>query len=161
MNRVKAGVVFLVCTLSALLWWLQAVQSPLFDKEARESRKYLQTMHEKLSPDLQEQRQLAVDYWLRYEDVRKHFLWGEKGRLGIKGPADHYRTHGKEEGRIYALIARPDDMAKEERLAKAYWQRNPNVARSKIWGKNSPMGILGPRDHYRFYGMREGLKWGE
>jgi hypothetical protein len=118
-------------------------------------------MHDKLAPDLQKERSLAMDYWLRYSDVRHDSFWGEKSRLGIKGPADHYRHHGRREGRIYAAVSRPEDMTLEKELAEAYWQENPDVARSSVWGRQSSLGILGPRDHYRFYGRGQGRTWGK
>lgn len=161
MKLLRLVVVLIFCSISAGLWGLNFLQSPLYNHEMKLQQKYLSSKYDELAPDLQEQRLLAFDYWQRYPDVRKDSFWGEKSRLGVKGPADHYRHHGRREGRIYARVARPEDEDLESRLAEAYWQRNPDIAKSKIWGRQSSLGILGPRDHYRFYGNRQGRKWGE
>lgn len=161
MKWLRGSCVFMVCTISAVLWGLHLLNSPLIDKERSLQQRYLRAVYRKLAPDLKEQRLLAQDYWLRYPDVKNDSFWGEKSRLGIQGPADHYRQHGRREGRIYARVARPDDMGVEQKLARAYWKRYPDVAKSSLWGENSSLGILGPRDHYRFYGQRQGRRWGE
>lgn len=49
--------------------------------------------------DLEAENKLANDYWQRYPDVRKHVIWGEKGRLGIYGARDHYRYLGRLQGK--------------------------------------------------------------
>ena len=151
----------LICSLSAVLWWLNVSKSPLVNHDLQVQREYLNSMYDKLAPDLQEQRLLAIDYWLRYPDIRNDSFWGEKSRLGIRGPADHYHHHGRREGRIYARVFRPVDMVQEERFAEAYWLQNPDIEKSSIWGRQSSLGILGPRDHYRYYGKRQGRKWVE
>lgn len=148
-----------VCLISVTLWWVNFSRSPLMDHDINMQRQYLNAMHDELAPDLQNERLLAIDYWLRYPDVRKNDFWGEKSRLGIKGPADHYRHHGRREGRIYAKVIKPDDMALERKLAEAYWNRYQDIARSPIWGRDGSLGVLGPRDHYRFYGQGEGRVW--
>ena len=150
-----------VCLLSAVVWWVNFSQSPMRDHDYKMQRQYVNSMYDKFAPDLQQERVLAIDYWLRYSDVRNDAFWGENSRLGVKGPEDHYRQHGRREGRIYATISRPEDMVLERELAEAYWQQNPDVAKSTIWGRHSSLGILGPRDHYQFYGKRQGRKWGE
>jgi len=157
--RLSCGV--LVCAVSAVLWWLNMSSSPFMDHDLQMQRKYLGSMYDALAPEREEQRVLAEDYWLRYRGVKNDPFWGEKSRLGIQGPADHYRLHGRREGRIYARVIRPKDMELEKKLAELYWQRNPEVARSQIWGRTSSLGILGPRDHYRFRGKRQGLQWGQ
>jgi len=157
--RLSFGV--LVCGLSAVLWWLNMINAPSMGHDGQMQRRYLSSMYNTLAPDLKEQRLLAEDYWLRYEGVRNDSFWGENSRLGIKGPADHYRQHGRREGRIYARVFRPKDMELEKELAELYWQRNPDVAMSAIWGRTSSLGILGPRDHNRFHGKRQGLQWGK
>lgn len=161
MKWLKLCCAVLVCAISAGLWWAHFLRSPLMNPEQKVQRQYVNTIYEQLAPDLQEQRLLARDYWLRYPDIKNDSFWGEKSRMGIKGPADHYRHHGKREGRIYARVIRPDNQVLEKKLAQAYWERNPDVAKSSIWGKDGTLGILGPRDHYRFYGKRQGRKWGE
>lgn len=161
MKWLKPAVVFLVCCISAILWCIHAVQAPFFNEDTRRTEAYLRAMYDKLAPDLQQERRLAKAYWRRYPDVRENQLWGEDGVLGIKGPADHYRNHGRQEGRIYKEIDWPEDIAQEKKLAQAYWDRYPDVAASAVWGRRSSMGVLGPRDHYRLFGRMEGRHWGE
>jgi len=157
----KAAVVFIACTISGLLWWVHALESPFFNRETARSEKYLRQMYSRLAPDIQQERRLAQAYWLRYADVRENELWGADGVLGIKGPADHYRNHGRAEGRVFIEVARPDDMEREKVLAEAYWTRYPDVAATVVWGRKSSLGILGPRDHYQLFGKKEGRYWGE
>jgi len=161
MRIFKVTFVLIICCISTTLWLVNFLQSPLSNHEFRQQRKYLNAKYDELAPDLQEERILALDYWQRYPDVRKNNYWGENSRLGLRGPADHYRHHGRREGRIYARLSYPEDLVLERKLAEAYWQRNPDVAKSPVWGRESPLGILGARDHYRFCGKREGRKWGE
>ncbi|BHH85875.1 hypothetical protein LA52FAK_41640 [Desulforhopalus sp. 52FAK] len=161
MKRLRLLSAILVCSLSAGLWLLNMSKSPVIDHDLQMQRKYLNSVYDTLAPDLQEQRILAMDYWLRYPDVRNDSFWGEDSRLGIQGPADHYKHHGRREGRIYARVMRPDDMVLEKELAELYWRRNPDVAGSSIWGREGALGLLGPRDHYRFFGKHQGRKWGK
>lgn len=161
MKRLRLLCGLTVCLVSVVVWWVNFSQSPMMDHDYKGHRQYVNSMYDKLAPDLQEERVRAIDYWLRYSDVRKHAFWGENSRLGIKGPADHYRHHGRWEGRIFSKVSRPADMVLEKELAEVYWQRNPDVAKSTIWGRQGSLGIFGPRDHYRFYGKRQGRKWGE
>lgn len=53
------------------------------------------------------------------------------------------------------------DVEAEQRLAEAYWQRNPGVAANDIFGRNGRLGIFGAREHWIRYGRVEGLHWGE
>lgn len=161
MKWIRLIAALFVCLSSVMLWWINFSRSPLMDHDRNVQREYLNSMYDELAPDLQNERLLAIDYWLRYPDVRQNDFWGEKSRLGIKGPADHYRHHGHQEGRIYAKVIKPDDMVLERKLAEAYWSRYQDIARSPIWGRDGSLGVLGPRDHYRFYGQREGRKWGQ
>ena len=52
------------------------------------------------------------------------------------------------------------ELAEERGLAQAYWSRYPGVRNSLVYGENSPMGILGAREHYRVYGKKEGRIFG-
>lgn len=53
------------------------------------------------------------------------------------------------------------DMVAEQRLAEAYWQRNPDVAASSHYGRNGKAGVLGAREHWLRHGKSEGRHWGE
>lgn len=51
--------------------------------------------------------------------------------------------------------------AAEAALAEAYWRRYPDVATDvRHFGRDSPLGILGAREHYQIHGRREGRAWG-
>ena len=63
------------------------------------------------------------------------------------------------EGQAYLRQVRQEqdpEMVKEKMLAEAYWFRYADVRKNDFWGESSPMGIRGPRDHYRRYGRSEG-----
>lgn len=51
------------------------------------------------------------------------------------------------------------DYRHERALAEAYWQRYPAVEKNDYFGREGPLGISGPREHYRLYGQREGRIW--
>lgn len=58
---------------------------------------------------------------------------------------------------LQSFIENNDQRYKEEKLlAEGYWLRYKDVATNRYWGKNGPMGIWGPRDHYQLHGRREG-----
>jgi len=54
----------------------------------------------------------------------------------------------------------PRDAAKTRALAEAYWTRNPDVARDKVFGRAGSLGVFGPREHYARHGKGEGRRWG-
>jgi hypothetical protein len=53
------------------------------------------------------------------------------------------------------------DLMAEQRLAEAYWQRNPDVAASGHYGRHGRTGIFGAREHWLSHGKGEGRHWGE
>ncbi len=53
------------------------------------------------------------------------------------------------------------DFAEEHRLAEAYWNRYPDVANNRYFGRDGAMGVGGAREHYNRHGKREGRVWGE
>ncbi len=60
-------------------------------------------------------------------------------------------------GSLHKMARVPDPaMVEEKMLAEAYWFRYPDVRKNDFWGEYSPMGIRGPRVHYRRYGRSEG-----
>lgn len=150
-----------VLVLSVIAWLHGLFSSQIFNPEIvaqkRQAAALLRGAKEQRSTEVE----LARAYWLRYEDIRNHFLFGESGLLGISGASEHYRQHGRHEGRIYGPISDPADPGKERILAEAYWSRYPEVAKSQVWGRKSALGIRGPRDHYRYIGRRQNLIWGE
>ena len=52
------------------------------------------------------------------------------------------------------------DTAAEEKLARAYWARYPDVAAHGVYGEHGKMGVLGAREHFMQHGRREGRIWG-
>ena len=94
----------ILLTVAGVFVWLSGVQkSPLLDKEILVERAYARKILFERSSDYDVEKQLAEAYWQRYPDIRKDSVWGEKGNMGIRGPRDHFRIHGKREGRIWGL----------------------------------------------------------
>lgn len=54
------------------------------------------------------------------------------------------------------LSANARDQGQERLLAEGYWRRYRDVRLHPYWGENGPLGIHGPRHHYRQHGRREG-----
>ena len=52
------------------------------------------------------------------------------------------------------------DPAEARSVADAYWQRNPDVARDRYYGRNGKLGIFGAREHFDQHGRKEGRRWG-
>lgn len=147
--------------LSIVAWGYGMFQSRIWDPQVREEQRYLTGFLRDSSADRSLERQLAKAYWLRYEDVRSDSFFGENGPGGIYGAREHYQLHGRHEGRIFGPLIEPEDPEKERILAEAYWNRYDDVANSPIWGRNSSLGILGPRDHYHYIGKNQSRVWGE
>lgn len=54
------------------------------------------------------------------------------------------------------LEANSPDYLTEKILAESYWLRYQDVKEDSQWGLNGPMGIWGPRDHFKQFGRRNG-----
>lgn len=154
----------LLCTAAVLiatvLWVEGLYHSPLIAPRRQTDRTSVSNHARATTPDAAQERLLAESYWRRYRDVRDDAYWGEKGPMGIWGPRDHYRQHGRREGRIFRPLAEAPDLEGEKILAESYWQRYPEVRTSNIWGEASDLGILGPRDHFIHIGKTLGYSWG-
>jgi hypothetical protein len=146
--------------VSLALWGRGLLQSPLAEPRLIQEERYLEAFVDTASPDRQREKLLAEAYWRRYRDVREDRTWGERGPMGIRGPRDHYSQHGKREGRIFAPVIEPEDLAQEKELAETYWRRYPDIRASAIWGDGSDLGILGPRDYHTHIGRHQGRLWG-
>lgn len=149
-----------VLTISCVIWLIGFLQSPLFRPEIHQERLLAEKYSKQKGPDYQAEKILAEAYWQRYPDVINHSYYGKQGPMGIYGAREHYKQHGKPEGRIFAPIFIPDDFAYEQQLAEAYWQRYPDVEKSAIWGRGGTLGILGPRDYYHYFGRHLNHRWG-
>lgn len=104
LRRSRAGrallAILFICT-GFMLWSLGVQQSRLLKEDRAHERKYLAGILLTRAPDYEMEKKLAEAYWSRYPDVRKDRLWGQGGTMGIRGPRDHFRLHGKREGRIW------------------------------------------------------------
>lgn len=160
-SSIRPWVTALTLCLSIVAWGYGMFQSQIWDPQVREEKRYLASFLRDSSADRSLEQQLAKAYWLRYEDIRSDSFFGENGPGGIYGAREHYQLHGRHEGRIFGPLTEPADPEKERVLAEAYWNRYGDVADSPIWGRNSSLGILGPRDHYHYIGKKQNRVWGE
>mgnify|MGYP001815005776 FL=1 len=156
----KGWLVAGLLSLSLVLWLHGLLSSQIYNPEVHIPLRKAAALHRDNAAAHTDELELAKAYWLRYTDVRTHPFFGEEGPLGITGAREHYRQHGRREGRIYELVAEGEDPEQERILAEAYWSRYPDIAASRIWGRTSALGIRGPRDHYRFIGRQQKLIWG-
>jgi hypothetical protein len=146
--------------VSLLLWFAGLLNSPVIHPELAGEEQFLKKFITANSPDLQAERALAHGYWRRYPDIRDHSHWGEKGPMGIWGARDHYQQHGRREGRIFQPVLEPEDPELERQLAEAYWRRYPDIRDHLLWGEDSSLGFLGPRDYHIHVGRQQGRVWG-
>ena len=155
-------VIITVSTLVVSLYYygFGLIHSPVFNSGEQAQKKYLQKFIEDNDQNLQQEKLLAEGYWLRYKDVRQDRYWGENGPTGIWGPRDHYQLHGRREGRIFEPVEQPEDLTLEKELAEIYWKRYPEIEKNSIWGRNSQLGILGPRDYHEHVGRFQNKLWG-
>lgn len=160
LNLLKIFLIAAVVGSSVFFWLRGFLNSPFMIPELKTEKEYLDDYILANSPDNKREKQLAEAYWLRYRDVMTNDHWGKNGPLSIWGPRDHYKIHGKKEGRIFGPVSYPKDLQLEAKLAQAYWKRYPDIAASEVWGRNSQLGILGPRDHFKYIGKGQGRVWG-
>lgn len=154
------GIVSTSFLCAVYLYTAGLLNSPLFNPDEVDAQQYLIEFIHNNSPDIERERLLAEAYWMRYADVRSDRHWGENGPMGIWGPRDHFLLHGKREGRIFQPVIYPEDKESESELAEIYWNRYPDIRRSRAWGEHSALGIFGPRDHYTYIGRFEKRVWG-
>lgn len=159
-KALRIAITGIALTVATVFWVRGLLQSPLVQPDGRSREQSVAGALPSNSRELQREAQLAQGYWQRYRDVRQHDYWGEKGFMGIRGPRDHFRQHGRREGRIFAPVLDASDMAREKKLAEAYWRRYPDVRASAVWGERSDLQFLGPRDHFTYVGRYEGRIWG-
>ncbi|NOQ45830.1 MAG: hypothetical protein GQ559_04035 [Desulfobulbaceae bacterium] len=101
--RMAATLIIVVLGFSVWIWGF--FHSPAGSRERRMERAYVASNLVTRAPDYEDEKKLAQAYWWRYHDVRKDWLWGEKGTMGVRGPRDHYRLHGRREGRIWGPLS--------------------------------------------------------
>ncbi len=163
-KKIKGGhepwIIAVIILLSIFLWVHGLQTSQILDAELQAQKLKAAVQLRDTAADRTGELPLARAYWLRYEDIKHHPLYGENGPLGISGAREHFRQHGRHEGRIHGPLAELEDPEKERDLAEAYWGRYPEVAESQVWGRKSALGIRGPRDHYRYIGRQQKRIWG-
>lgn len=146
--------------IASFFWVRGFLSSPLWSPGLKSEGDIHRETREQNSPDYQQEAILANEYWLRYKDIKEDKYWGKNGPQNIRGPRKHFELFGKKEGRIFGPLPQPEDLQRETQLARAYWQRYPDIAQSTVWGENSQLGILGPRDHFKYLGRSQGKAWG-
>lgn len=90
----------LIVLVSVGFWLLGLFNSSILDPDGRPAVPPTQSTAADSTQAEQLQR-LAETYWNRYPDIRKHHYFGENGPMGINGAWQHYRQHGRHEGRIF------------------------------------------------------------
>jgi len=100
LNKMKPVATVAILVMSVCFWLLGLFNSSTLDPDIAD-----QTYQVKPAPDdsarAEQQRRLAEAYWSRYPDIRTHHYFGEDGPLGVNGAWEHYRQHGRFEGRMF------------------------------------------------------------
>jgi len=98
--RLKASyaIACLCAAIALAIYGYGLAHSPLINPEILTQRQLL-AHHASQATDPEETRHLANAYWLRNPDVSKDPYYGRDGKLGDFGAAEHFRQHGKKEGR--------------------------------------------------------------
>jgi hypothetical protein len=160
LSRIVSAILSFSAILLSLYYYIPGIlHSPVFNPELIKKKHYTKQSLAKDDKEYQQEKLLAEGYWKRYVDVGKSSYWGKSGAMGIWGPRDHYKQHGKREGRIFAPLHSPANLNLEARLAEKYWRDYPEIAKDSIWGRKGALGILGPRDHFRYRGRFQGKTW--
>lgn len=84
-----------------LVYWDGARRSPLLDSGEQERRSWLIAQTRGDVRDPLEEARLAEAYWSRYPDVAANARFGRHGKLGSAGAREHFRLHGRKEGRVW------------------------------------------------------------
>ncbi len=83
-----------------------AFNSPLLDATLAQHEAYRQNVLATEGVDQDREKALAQAYWRRYGDVRADPYFGENGQLGVVGAREHYKRHGRREGRIWPELTK-------------------------------------------------------
>ena len=78
----------------------------------------------------------------------------------IHSPIVNPPLPGKHSPASLSEVSGDSASAEESALARAYWQRYPDVGQDSYFGINGVMGIRGARAHYQQHGRLEGRVWG-
>lgn len=89
----------LTMVLAMVVWAVGAVHSPYLSSSQADARHYLRTEARNADVDRTRVSRFAAAYWEAYPDVRQDRYFGPNGPLGIHGALEHFRRHGRQEGR--------------------------------------------------------------
>lgn len=79
-----------------------ALRSPLFDDNERERLAFLGSKKQAAGvPFTDQQRREAEAYYRRFPGLDKDAFFGRNGPMGVRGAVEHYRRHGRHEGRVW------------------------------------------------------------
>lgn len=96
----KLPATIFILLASLILWLLGLLNSPLTGPDAGSVTAPAERVMDD-SAQAEQRRRLAEDYWTRYPDIGGHHYFGKDGPLGINGAWEHYRQHGRHEGRTF------------------------------------------------------------
>lgn len=85
--------------LALTLYGWAALQSPLLDRRHAEQDRFLAAVAQATVSYDAVDTGAATAYWERYPDVVGDAYYGPSGPLGVRGALQHYRDHGRGEGR--------------------------------------------------------------
>lgn len=89
--------------LALAVYGWQGSRTPLLNSLLAERDHYLAAVSEQMSVDPSAEEAEAKAYWGRYPDVAANDYYGPGGPLGLLGARQHYRDHGRREGRRWGL----------------------------------------------------------
>ena len=91
--------VFLPFALALAAYAWEGLQTPLFDPQRAAQDSFLAAVERLPGEDADIDSASAAAYWARYPDVASDRYYGRQGPLGQRGALQHYRDHGRSEGR--------------------------------------------------------------
>jgi len=100
---------YVAFALALVVFAVGAWDSPLFNQESRARVEVLNRFARAEYLDEGQEKIIATSYWSHYTDVAADPFFGREGRLGIWGAREHFKRHGKREGRVWPgkVLQRP------------------------------------------------------
>jgi hypothetical protein len=98
-SRVLWLAILLPFALALAVYGGQARQTPLLNPERAAADRYLADLAAQPGDGDHLDAAAATEYWTRYPDVAGDSYYGPDGPLGMLGAIQHYRDHGRREGR--------------------------------------------------------------
>ncbi len=90
--------------LALVAYAVGAFDSLLLDPRQRAATDLLIRYAAVEKTDERREQALADLYWLRYPDVAGDWYFGKNGKLGLWGAREHFKRHGKREGRNWPTM---------------------------------------------------------